>query len=158
MNYHIEPARTSDFLDVAALDRVAWGGPNDTFIPDGEHVWRVWCEYATVLVARGSESDSTTDSDGLAGALVMFPTTDGRNFLHKVMVDPRSRGQGIGTELMEAALAQAEAPVLLTVDPENQRAVRLYEKFGFEISKTVQGYYRPQEDRLLMVYRRENNS
>ena len=77
------------------MDGIAWGGPNDTFIPDGEHVWRVWCEYATVLVARSSEGDSTTDSDGLAGALVMFPTTGGQNFLHKVMVDPRSRGRGV---------------------------------------------------------------
>ena len=72
------------------------------------------------------------------------------------MVDSRRRGRGIGTQLMEAALAQSEAPVLLTVDPENQRAVRLYEKFGFEISRHIPGYYRAHDDRLLMVHRGPN--
>ena len=51
MNYEIRPAQTDEFLDVAALDRIAWPIMDDTFIPDGEHIWRVWCDYANLLLA-----------------------------------------------------------------------------------------------------------
>ena len=49
----IDRAEPSEFLAIAHLDRLVWRNyPQSEFIPDGEHVWRVWCEYANVLVAR----------------------------------------------------------------------------------------------------------
>ena len=146
----IETARQGDFLNVAALDRVAWQHTGEPFIADGEHVWRVWCQYATVLVAR--QSEPLPESDEIVGALLMFPTTTEENFLHKIMVHPDRRGCGIGTALMRAALAQARAAVLLTVDPANEAAVQLYRNFGFTVREHVKGYYRPHEDRYLMVF------
>jgi len=151
MSWTIEPAACPDFLAVAALDRIAWEHTHERFIADGEHVWRVWCEYATVIVARSPEV--LAESDHIAGAVVMFPTGDERLFLHKIMVHPACRGQSLGTNLMRAALERATAPVLLTVDPANEAAVKLYRKFGFEVHRHVPGYYRPHEDRLVMVYR-----
>lgn len=150
MSWILEPAGCADFLAIAALDRIAWEHTGERFIADGEHVWRVWCEYATVLVARSPEA--LPHSDHVAGALVMFPTRDGRLFLHKIMVHPACRGGGLGTELMRAALQRTSAAVLLTVDPANEAAVKLYRNFGFVVHQHVAGYYRPHEDRLVMVY------
>ncbi len=148
----IEDAVASDFLCVAALDRIAWPKAPDTFIPDGEHVWRVWCEHATVLVARLAEGDRLSDSQDVAGALVMFPTNQQETFLHKIMVHPHCRGQGIGSALMREALQRADSRVLLTVNPENASAVQLYRNFGFDVRERVDGYYRPHEDRFVMVH------
>lgn len=150
MSTLIETAHAGDFLNLAALDRVAWLHTGEQFIADGEHVWRVWCEYAVVLVARSSAT--LAESDGIGGALLMFPTRQGEIFLHKIMVHPTLRGQGIGSALMRAALTQANAPVLLTVDPANAAAVQLYRNFGFEVRELVKGYYRPHEDRYVMVF------
>lgn len=155
MSYRIEPAEPGDFLPIAALDRIAWQHTGEPFIADGEHVWRVWCEYATVLIAKLAGEESGKDESQIVGAVVMFPTVQGEYVLHKIMVDPQWRGRGIGTQLMQAALARSEAPVLLTVDPANEAAVELYRKFGFQVRETVRGYYRPHEDRHVMVYRRE---
>lgn len=152
MKYQIEPARPDDFLNIAALDRIAWPNVADTFIPDGEHIWRVWCDYGTLLVARVSERGPLSESNDIAGALVHFPTRGGELFLHKLFVHPLCRGLGIGSALMRQALSTATAPVLLTVDPENHHAVKLYEGMGFNIRDRVQGYYRPHEDRYIMVY------
>lgn len=151
MKAPIEPARYSDFLNIAALDRIAWLHTGEQYIADGEHVWRVWCEYATVLVARQANEPLEQSAD-IGGALLMFPTRQGETFLHKIMVHPALRGQGIGSGLMRAALAEATSPVLLTVDPANAAAVQLYRNFGFQVRHLVNGYYRPHEDRYLMAY------
>lgn len=150
----IEAAVSQDFLQVSALDRIAWLHTGHTYIPDGEHVWRVWCEYAIVLVARLRESN-LSESGNIAGSLVMFRTHTDEEFLHKIMVHPDMRGRGIGTQLMQTALHNTTNSVLLTVDPENAAAVQLYQKFGFQIRQRIDGYYRPQEDRFLMAYEPE---
>lgn len=152
MTHPIEPARNADFLNVAALDRIAWLHTGEPFIADGEHVWRVWCQYARVLVARRPPERPLSDTHDVAGALVVFPTDAGECFLHKIMVHPELRGHGLGTALMRAALADAAPVVLLTVDPANTAAVQLYRNFGFEVREHVRGYYRPHEDRYLMAY------
>ena len=151
MKYRIRTAQAHEFLDVAALDRMAWPAVNDTFIPDGEHIWRVWCDYATLLVAEVQEREPLSESNLIAGALVMFPTRYHEQVLHKIMVHPICRGSGIGKALMKEALSAATVPVLLTVDPNNTAAVKLYEQFGFGVRKRIDGYYRPHEDRLIMA-------
>ena len=150
----IEAAKSTDYLNVAALDRIAWPIVPDVFIPDGEHIWRVWSDVATLLIARQADDiPPLRESQDIAGALVQFPTKQGELFLHKIMVHPDCRGAGIGTQLMRAALAQANLPVLLTVDPQNAPAVKLYESLGFSVREHIRGFYRPHEDRYLMVYR-----
>lgn len=150
MDYQIKQAHAQDFLEIAALDRIAWPIEPDTFIPDGEHAWRLWCEYATVLIAISFRKES---QQTLAGALLMFPTNTDEIFLHKIMVHADFRGQGIGSALMKQALQRADQVVLLTVNPENTPAVKLYESFGFQVRKKIEGYYRPHEHRLLMEFK-----
>lgn len=152
MPIRIEIARANDYLNVAALDRLAWPVVPDVFIPDGEHIWRVWSDTATLLIARRVDGSLLSESNDVAGALVQFPTKRGELFLHKIMVHPDCRGAGIGSQLMKAALAQADVPVLLTVDPNNAPAVKLYQSLGFTVREHIRGFYRPHEDRYLMVY------
>jgi len=154
VNIRIERASDQDYLSVAALDRISWPIAPDLFIADGEHIWRIWCDLATLLVARLDLAQSTplSESGEIAGALVMFPTSTDELCLHKIMVHPDYRGTGIGTRLMQAGLETATAPVLLTVDPANERAVALYQNFGFSVRERIDGFYRPHEDRLIMVH------
>jgi ribosomal protein S18 acetylase RimI-like enzyme len=152
MKYEIRLAQADEFLDVAALDRIAWPTMNDTFIPDGEHIWRVWCDYANLIVAEIQDREPLSETHLIAGALVMFPTKQHEQVLHKIMVHPICRGKGIGKALMKEALEGARVPVLLTVDPENKPAVQLYEGFGFRVRERIDGYYRPHEDRLIMAF------
>ena len=147
--YKIKLAQPGHFLEVAALDRIAWPEEQDTYIPDGEHAWRLWCEYATVLISVESQPDQR---ELVTGSLLMFPTNTSETFLHKIMVHPDYRGKGIGSALMQQALEVAQDVVLLTVNPENIPAVKLYESFGFKVRTRVEGYYRPHEHRLIMEF------
>ncbi len=150
MDMLVERSRPQDFLQVAALDRISWADSGSQFIPDGEHVWRVWCEYATVLVIRSPQA--LPETGDIAAALVMFPTERRELFLHKIMVHTECRGRGLGTELMQAGLLRATVPVLLTVNPENHAAVRVYEKSGYRVRERVDGYYRSHEHRYIMEH------
>ncbi len=138
-----------DFASIAALDRLAWeDSPYSEFIPDGEHVWRIWCEHALTFVAWAG--------DQLSGALVAFPCLNGCFCVHKVMVAKSHRGQGVGSHLFEAlfeSLDRRGAECFLTVDPANTNAVRLYRKWGFLHERFVPGFYRQNEDRLVLTRR-----
>lgn len=143
-------ANPRDFLAIAALDRQAWGtNRHSTYIPDGEHAWRLWTEFAHVFCARDSES--------VVGAVLAFPCLEENLYcLHKVFVDRASRGQGLGGQLFEAvfeALDAESADCFLTVDPENASAIRLYENWGFTDRRFVEGFYREEEDRLVLTRR-----
>lgn len=147
VQYH--RATAEDFLEIAALDRVSWRTNKDPeFIPDGEHAWRMWVEHALTFTARRGPE--------LAGAVLAFPCQDLRWCLHKVMVHESMRGQGIGGGLFEVLLKELDslgADVFLTVDPANTAALTLYESWGFDEKEFKAGFYRPEEDRLVLTRR-----
>ncbi len=50
---------------------------------------------------------------------------------------PAHRKQGIGSAALEMILAETQRPVFLYVFTQNEGAIRLYRRFGFEIAETV---------------------
>ncbi len=89
-------------------------------------------EQQAVFVARGGRA--------LVGYVLLRPP-GWRRTRHvvklEIMVDRVHRGQGVGSALLEAAIAWAErSPVVekigLAVFADNERAIRLYRRFGFE--------------------------
>lgn len=139
--FRIEQASRDDFLEIAELDRLTW---HESFIADGEHTWRIWCEHATVLTARDSKDNA------LIGVLLCFPGERDTDVLHKIFVHPDHRGRGVGSSLMRVFLQNAQRPVLLTCDPQNTPALHTYERFGFQRAALIEGYYRPNEHRYEM--------
>jgi len=147
-SYCISPAVAADFLPIAALDREVWRDtPCGDVIPDGEHVWRIWCEHALVYVARTPEGE-------LAGVILAFPGMLDVLCVHKVMVAEKHRGRGVGSLLFSALLEEIDRrgrACFLTVSPENHAAVALYRKWGFTQEQFVAGYYRETEHRLVLT-------
>src|SRR5690606_1523883 len=132
----IRPASIDEFLDIAALDRTAWGDNRESeFIPDGEHSWRLWVEYGTVIIAR-------TDT-GLAGVALAFPTNvPDLHYFHKLFVASDLRERRVGTGLVGGmcdAMDQLGAALRLTTDPVNIRMQRLCASFGFTEREFVAG-------------------
>ena len=142
-------AEPSDFAEAAALDGRAWEAyANAEAIPDGEHVWRLWVEHALVYVAR--------QADELIGVILAFPCLSGAWCVHKVFVDVEHRDRGVGTRLFEMLLTETDemrVDCFLTVGPANERALRLYQKWGFTDRRFVKGYYQPDEDRFVLTRR-----
>jgi ribosomal-protein-alanine N-acetyltransferase len=72
-----------------------------------------------------------------------------------IAVHPERRGEGIGTRLLERALARLAAQgadrVKLEVRAGNETAIDLYRRFGFSFRHTVTGYYADGEDALVLT-------
>ena len=67
--------------------------------------------------------------------IVAYMLCRGSSYLIDIMrlgVHPDYQGLGLGKQLLQRGLALAEY-VMLTVAPENERALRLYKRHGFEI-------------------------
>jgi [ribosomal protein S18]-alanine N-acetyltransferase len=70
--------------------------------------------------------------------------------LISVAVDPRWRGQGLGTAMLEHSLAFLRASGVkhldLMVSTNNREAARLYRRFGFRRTGTLRRYYADGSD------------
>lgn len=141
-------ATNKDFLALAELDRKGWGqNRHSEFIADGEHIWRVWVEHA-IVKATFKESKAV-------GLIVAIPTNDqGLYFIHKIIVDPDSRDQGIGTMLFKELFKETDSlgvRTSLTTDSNNLRMHHICEKLGYTHKEFIKGYYRPHEDRYVLT-------
>ncbi len=146
-NFIIKKAKNADFLQIAELDRISWGDDIiNQYIPDGEHAWRLWVEYALVFCCF--------DNKKIIGITLAFPTLKNIFALHKIFVDKDYRNLSVGTLLFKKTIKEMDSlkqDSFLTVSPKNTGAMKLYENIGYEFDRLVKGYYRESEDRIVMV-------
>ena len=137
----LEGADDALAMDVDALARDAFADPSFSLRAELERPWtRAW-------IARGPGDT--------AGFAVAWHVADELHVLN-VAVAPALRRRGIGTALMEAALADAEAKrvriVLLEVRRSNRAALRLYRGMGFTVLGVRPRYYGDNdEDAVEMI-------
>ena len=144
----IRRALLNDWEDICELDRVGWQQNRiGEFIPDGEHVWRLWIEYAFVAVA--------VEDGKLVGFLLAFPTIEPElYFLHKLLISAYCRGKLLGSQLMSFCDDFADKHILtlrLTTDTNNSRMQHLAARSGYAEQSLVKGYYRADEHRLVLT-------
>jgi ribosomal-protein-alanine N-acetyltransferase len=87
----------------------------------------------------------------------------GEIHINNVAIRPGLRGRGLGTALVHAVLARAQAlgatRATLEVRASNVGALRLYKRLGFCESGTRRSYYtNPVEDALILWWDRERRS
>ncbi|AGM03320.1 ribosomal protein S18-alanine N-acetyltransferase [Amycolatopsis keratiniphila] len=115
----------------------------------GDSPWTAYAFHAELdaggfyLVARPEESDEVI---GYAGLAVVGRRGDYEASIHTIGVDPAHQRNGIGTVLLKALLDRADelaAPVFLEVRTDNDAAITLYERHGFERVGLRKRYYQP---------------
>jgi ribosomal-protein-alanine N-acetyltransferase len=126
-----------DVEAAAALER-------ELFADDPWSVEAFWSELAGVPATRhyvAAQADGTLV--GYAGLMAVGGQAD----VQTVAVAPAAQGSGVGARLLAALLDEAdrrdEAAVLLEVRADNEPAIRLYERHGFERLGLRRGYYQP---------------
>ena len=95
-------------------------------------------EFDACRVAIGWDTFSNRalfDQGRVAGFGQIIDKPDRRKHLARIIVDPTSRGRGLGRKLVEGLMAEARGTgarcMSLNVHPGNEAAIRLYSSLGF---------------------------
>lgn len=90
-------------------------------------------ERLSAIMAEQTPESRMGEMDGLFARMEEFHISEPHWYLPLIAADPARQGQGLGTALMEAAIARIDAdgrPAYL--ESSNPRNIPLYERFGFE--------------------------
>lgn len=74
-------------------------------------------------------------------------------YLYGFAITKKYRGEGLGRELLATSLEKIKdeaKEIILTVDPKNEVAIKLYQSFGFEKTDFSKAEYGVGEDRIIM--------
>lgn len=142
-----EPMQSSDLDEVVALEQTVyphpWSHANfDDSLASGYQAW----------VLR----DATGE---LLGYFLLIAIVDEAHLLN-VAVSAERQGQGLGRFLLNQAVACARGlgmeSVLLEVRPSNTRALRIYQRYGFQQIGRRKAYYpaanQQREDAIVMRF------
>lgn len=145
LNY--EPMREADLADVLTLEESVYPHPwsMSNFVDSLNSNYEAW-----VLRDQNGE---------LLGYFLLMAIVDEAHLLN-VAVAARMQGQGLGRVLLNQAVACARGlgmeSVLLEVRPSNERALRIYERYGFKQIGRRKGYYpaanQQREDAIVMRF------
>lgn len=141
----ITHARETDLADILELERAGF---------DAAEQWSdaAWAEE---LASPDRYVLARLDREARIIGVATFSCVAEMADLHRVIVRPDARGQGVGASLVRAGLDWASAVggrrMLLEVRPDNQPAVDLYRGLGFEPVTTRRDYYGPGRDALVML-------
>ena len=137
-------ASPADLDGVLALEEASFNNPTSREWYEGE-LKRP--EVCFIYVLR-------TPDTPVAGFCAFWLVID-QAHINNLAVLPELRGQGLGTQLLEAVIAEAAhlGAILLTLEvrQSNAPALRLYEKAGFYREGVRKNYYtNPVEDALIL--------
>jgi [ribosomal protein S18]-alanine N-acetyltransferase len=85
----------------------------------------------------------TRDRSGLAGFLVLCMTGAFVGYIQTVCVDPRCRGRGLGSTLLQFAeqrIRRTSPNIFMCVSSFNEGARRLYQRHGYEVVGELTDY------------------
>ena len=139
----LRPARESDLSAILGIERVSFTDP-----------WSLSSFAALLEQPRVYFAVALDDTGALLGYVVAWFVLDEAE-LANLAVLPDARGSGIGTVLLEGALAAASTrgcqSMYLEVRASNVSAIALYTSHGFvEISRRKSYYRKPVEDALVL--------
>jgi len=138
----ILPARLDDLPAIMGLEQAGFPAAEQW----SERSWRgeLLSERRTILVARAQHPVG----------VISITTVGELADLHRLVVEPRSRRQGIGADLVRAGLEIVRQlgvrAVILDVAYHNEAAIALYQQLGFEQLSARQHYYGPGQHALIL--------
>ena len=135
-------AHADDLPAIMALERAGFAETEQWSVRSWQG--ELLADHRRILIARTSEPAGVI-SFGVVGELAD---------LHRLVVAPAHRRQGIGTELVSAGLAAVRRAgakaVILEVDYTNEPAIALYQRLGFEQLTVRDDYYGPGRPALIL--------
>jgi ribosomal protein S18 acetylase RimI-like enzyme len=93
------------------------------------------------------------DAGGIAGFLILCMTGAFVGYIQTVCVDPRCRGRGLGSKLVEFAeerILRVSPNIFMCVSSFNEGARRLYERLGYTVVGELTDYIVQGQSEILL--------
>ncbi|EEB73917.1 ribosomal protein S18-alanine N-acetyltransferase [Thermococcus sp. AM4] len=139
----IRPARLFDIGEIMRIERESFreAYPRGLFL---------------VFLENNPETFLVAEYNGkVIGYVMAYLRPDLEGHIMSIAVDKRYRGNGIGsallTEAIDRLIARGARYIGLEVRVSNEKAIKLYERFGFRKVKRIIGYYSDGEDAYYML-------
>jgi ribosomal protein S18 acetylase RimI-like enzyme len=150
----------SDWEDLREVRLRALASDREAFLDQVEEARELpEAHWRTRAGASASSATFVEERDGAFVAMVSAFVADdpATAYLVSMWVVPELRGSGVAIELVERVLEWSRdnrrSRVVLSVEPGNDRAARLYEKCGFaEIPRPAQLPYEPTPNNRFFAY------
>jgi len=147
----VTSARQEDLEAILLLERDGFAEPEQW----SRRSWQgeLLAERRTILVARAHQPV------GVISLQTVGPAAD----LHRLVVSPKARRQGVGSALVRAGVdavrRQGARTVTLEVGYDNEPAIALYQRLGFEQRAARENYYGPGQHALILrLYDLQNHN
>jgi ribosomal-protein-alanine N-acetyltransferase len=91
--------------------------------------------------------------DEIIGFVIMQPQGTFKGYIQTIAVDENYRGKGYGTQLLkfcEQSILQYSPNIFICVSLFNQKAIKLYAKFGFELVGELKDFVKKGYTELLL--------
>ena len=101
----------------------------------------------------GREVYLARDADGIAGFLILCMTGAFVGYIQTVCIDPRRRGRGLGSKLVEFAeerILRVSPNIFMCVSSFNDGARRLYERLGYTVVGELTDYIVQGQSEILL--------
>jgi len=147
MSFVIESMRVTDAPRCAELEHILF--PGDSPWPASAFRAELAAPHVHYFVARADSAEGQQlpgNLVGYAGIALLGSGESTESEIHTIGTDPNFQRQGIGGALLDQLLALADrhgGPVFLEVRTDNEPAIALYRREGFEIVGTRKNYYQP---------------
>ncbi|MGI3781716.1 MAG: GNAT family N-acetyltransferase [Janthinobacterium lividum] len=142
LRFSLLPARLDDLAAVLRLEEE--GFPAEERWSERSWSGELLGQGRTVLIARGAQP---------AGVLALSTVGELAD-LHRVVVAPAYRRQGLALRMVRAGLLAVRhlgaRAVMLEVEWTNVGAIALYQRLGFEQLRVRRDYYGPGQDALIL--------
>ncbi|MBN9106572.1 MAG: GNAT family N-acetyltransferase [Propionibacteriaceae bacterium] len=141
----IQQARPEHLDGILALEQDGFSDAEQW----SRHAWAEELEADDRLVL------AHTDADGSVIGVANFGCVEDMADLNRVVVHRNARGRGVAAQLIQAGIDWAEAlgatRMLLEVRTDNDPAVGLYSRLGFDRISLRRDYYGPGLDAVVML-------
>ena len=144
MIIHLKKANVSDISTLLMLEKSVAG----TMIYSPMLKESEWVEEFKKGVIYLIEKDNI-----VVGSVAYEKKDEDHVYISGLVIHPQSQGQGIAHKALQKLLEELNniKRIDLVTHPENERALKLYQSFGFKIESRKENYFGDGEPRLVLV-------
>ncbi len=95
-------------------------------------------------------------SNTIIGFIIIIQDREDRVNLINLLIRKNNQNKGCGTYLLNYVMKKVKKmhyikTIVLNVNSKNRAAIKLYQKFNFQIVQKIENYYRQKESAYLMI-------